>query len=85
MSGTEELLAFVQKRIKTLTKIRKEMLAAGNHEAAKYSEGALDAYEIMRTKIEGQAQLVSEEDDEDDEDDDDNDDEANVGASGGGC
>lgn len=69
MATTEELLAFVQKRIKTLKKIRKEMLAAGNHAAAEYGEGALDAYEIMRIKIEGKVQFVS--DDEDDEDDDD--------------
>jgi hypothetical protein len=63
MTSTDELLVYVQKRIKELTKIKKEMLAAGNHASAQYTEGALDTYDIIRIKLEGKVEFIEEEED----------------------
>jgi hypothetical protein len=49
----EELMVFVKERIKTLTKIREEMRAEGNHAADSYTSGALDSYDIIRIELEG--------------------------------
>ena len=63
MTSTDELLVYVNKRIKMLTKIKKEMLAAGNHASAQYTEGALDTYDIMRIKLEGKVEFIEDEED----------------------
>lgn len=65
MTTQEDLLAFVNKRIKDLIKIRDEMHAEGNHVADEYTEGAIDSYNIMRIKLEGKVEFIN--DDEDDE------------------
>ena len=58
MTSIDELLVYVQKRIKELTKIKKEMLSAGNHASAQYTEGALDTYDIIRIKLEGKVEFI---------------------------
>jgi hypothetical protein len=63
MTSTDEILVYLQKRIKELTKIKKEMLAAGNHASAQYTEGALDTYDIIRIKLEGKVEFIEEEED----------------------
>ena len=47
----DELLVFLDERIKTLTEIREEMLAEGNHASEEYTAGAIDSYDIIRIKL----------------------------------
>ncbi len=47
----EELLEYVNERIATLTEIREEMLAEGNHASEEYTAGAIDSYDIIRIKL----------------------------------
>jgi hypothetical protein len=54
----EELLAFVEEEIKTLTEIQKEMLDSGNHAAKEFTRGAISAYDVVRIKIEGKIELL---------------------------
>ena len=49
----EEMLSYVKERIATLTELRDEMHAEGNHASDEYTAGAIDSYDIMRIKLEG--------------------------------
>jgi hypothetical protein len=53
MMTNEEMLAYVKERIATLTELRNEMHAEGNHASDEYTAGAIDSYDIMRIKLEG--------------------------------
>ena len=46
------LLEFVTGRIAELTKLREQYQADGDYELDDYSAGAIDAYDIVRIKLE---------------------------------
>jgi hypothetical protein len=48
-----ELLDFVKSRIIALTQLREQYEAEGDYEMDDYCAGAIDAYDIVRIKIEG--------------------------------
>jgi hypothetical protein len=48
-----ELLDFVTGRITELTQLREQYEAEGDSEMDDYLAGAIDAYDIVRIKIEG--------------------------------
>jgi hypothetical protein len=58
MITSEELLEYVKERIATLTELREEMHAEGNHASDDYTAGAIDSYDIMRIKLEGQTKFL---------------------------
>ena len=47
-----DLLDFVKGRITELTKLREQYEAEGDYELDDYSAGAIDAYDIVRMKLE---------------------------------
>jgi hypothetical protein len=47
----DDLLEFVEGRIKDLTELREQYQAEGDNEMDDYSAGAIDAYDIMRMKL----------------------------------
>lgn len=48
----DNLLEFVEGRIKELTELRDGYLEEGDNELSDYSAGAIDAYDIVRMKLE---------------------------------
>jgi len=48
---TQDLLAFVEGRIKELTLLRDEYQGEGDYEMDDYAAGAIDAYDIIRMKL----------------------------------
>lgn len=48
----DDLLDFVKGRITELTKLREQYEAEGDYELDDYSAGAIDAYDIVRMKLE---------------------------------
>ena len=58
MITTEELLTYVKERIATLTELRDKMHAEGNHASDEYTAGAIDSYDIMRIKLEGNVTFI---------------------------
>jgi hypothetical protein len=51
MITQQELLEYIQERISTLTDIREEMLAEGNHASEEYLAGSIDSYDVIRIKL----------------------------------
>lgn len=49
---TAELMAFIHERISTLTELRKQYEESGDYELDDYTSGAIDAYDIIRMKLE---------------------------------
>jgi hypothetical protein len=47
-----DILAFLKGRIAELTQLREEYEAEGDHSMDDYSAGAIDAYDIIRMKLE---------------------------------
>jgi len=47
----QDLLAFVEGRIKELTLLRDEYQGEGDYEMDDYTAGAIDAYDIIRMKL----------------------------------
>jgi hypothetical protein len=47
----QDLLAFVEGRIKELTLLRDEYQGEGDYEMDDYAAGAIDAYDIIRMKL----------------------------------
>jgi hypothetical protein len=47
-----DLLDFVKGRITELTQMREQYKAEGDYELDDYSAGAIDAYDIIRMKLE---------------------------------
>jgi hypothetical protein len=50
---TESLLDFVNGRIIALTQLREQFEADGDYEMDDYCAGAIDAYDIVRSKLNG--------------------------------
>jgi len=50
---TESILAFVKGRIAELTEYRDNEIAIGEYELQDYTAGCIDAYDIIRIKLEG--------------------------------
>lgn len=53
MTENKELLEFVKGRIQELTEMREQYELEGDYESDDYASGAIDAYDIIRMKIEG--------------------------------
>jgi hypothetical protein len=53
MTANKELLDFVKGRIQELTEMREQYELEGDYELDDYASGAIDAYDIMRMKLEG--------------------------------
>jgi hypothetical protein len=53
MTENKELIDFVKGRITQLTELRDQYQAAGDYELDDYTAGAIDAYDIVRMKLEG--------------------------------
>jgi hypothetical protein len=49
----KDLLDFVNGRIAELTELRTKYQAEGDYELDDYSAGAIDAYDIVKMKLEG--------------------------------
>ena len=49
-----DVLDFIQNRIDQLTQLREKYQAEGDFEMDDYTAGAIDAYDIIRMKLEGQ-------------------------------
>ena len=52
MVTTDGLLAFITERIATLTELREQYKEEGDYELDDYTSGAIDAYDIMRMRLE---------------------------------
>lgn len=52
MVDTKELLSFINERISNLTDLRKQYEEEGDYELDDYTSGAIDAYDIIRMKLE---------------------------------
>jgi len=48
-----DVLDFIQNRIDQLTQLREKYQAEGDFEMDDYTAGAIDAYDIIRMKLEG--------------------------------
>lgn len=49
----EDILTFVTGRIAELTELREKFEAEGDYEMDDYTAGAIDAYDIVRMKLNG--------------------------------
>ena len=58
MTTEKELLKYINGRIAKLTEIREEMLSEGDDSTDRYTEGAIDALDGMRIKLEGKVQIL---------------------------
>jgi hypothetical protein len=50
---SNNILEFVKGRISELTELRDSYIEEGDYELSDYSAGAIDAYDIVRMKLEG--------------------------------
>lgn len=52
MVDTDELLTFINERIASLTEAREQYKQEGDYELDDYTSGAIDAYDIIKMKLE---------------------------------
>lgn len=50
----DELVAFLDERLKLHAEIKKEMHAKGDYSADEYRQGSVNAYEVVRYEITGE-------------------------------